>query len=121
MFSEITLPSDDLLELRTAITNGCCVVDTENDYLMIGVERTRKIWEDSGFGRRLTLEECVYVADGIRNRYNIPFENQTYWGNLVYDIIGGEETNKSSILGLINVGLIGIFAFIGYKIISRKK
>ena len=119
MFSEITLPSQELFDLRTAITDDCCVLDTEHNYLLIVIERTEKIWEESGFGRRLTLEECVYVADGIRNRYNIPFENQTYWGNLVFGIIGGEETNRNSIFSIIKVGLIGIFAYAAYRIVKK--
>ncbi len=114
------MSSQQLFDLRTAIVNGCCVLDVENSYLMIGIERTTRIWQESGFGRRLTLEECVYVADGIRNRYNIPFESQTYWGNLVYDIIGG-GTAGNSILSILNVGLIGILAFIGYKVIFKRK
>jgi len=121
MFSEITSPSQELFDLRIAIANGCCIIDPSDNLLVILLAKTKKIWEDSGFGRKLTLEECTYVADGIRQAYNIPFDQQTWYGNAVYEIIGGEDTNKTSILSIINIGLIGVFAFIGYKIISRKK
>lgn len=114
------LITDPLWNLRTAIVNGCCIRDPEDNLLILKLITTQKIWEDSGFGRRLTYEECVFVAQGIRNAYDFPMADDKWWADEIFKLIGEDELKKS-ILSLINVGLIGIFIFIGYKIVSRKR
>lgn len=119
MFSDVLI-TDPLWNLRIAIVNDCCIIDLKDNVLILKLTTTQKIWEDSGFGRRLTYDECVFIAQGIRNSYNYAIEDEKWWADNIFDLIGAKETKTDSIFNFINVGLIGIFAFIGYKIINRK-
>ena len=66
----------------------------------------------------MTYDECDYLALRIRTSFEIGIAQQKPIADELFRLIG--EKGSGSILGVINIGIIGVLAFIGYKIIAQK-
>jgi hypothetical protein len=113
--------TDSLLEtLKDEIINRCVIDPVDNSVLVVG-KTLVELWKASGFNRKLTKEECVYIVQSIREYYLLNRADDPELIAYIMSYIGEEEKIADSIFSLVNIGIIGVFAFIGYKIISRKK
>jgi len=113
--------SDDLLiALTLAIIKGCVVVPNDIDPNIFDViiidDRVIEAWSKSGLNRKLTYLECVAMSQKIRKFYKVNPSIDKYWADGLFEIIG-EKPND--LLKIINVALIGVFAFIAYKIVKK--
>lgn len=114
MLAQIVNP---LESLKNAILQVIVQVEYE---IYIPIETVMSLWERSEFNkiysRRLTDSECVYIAQQIR----IYFEMDRSLDDKIYHQIKsiiGEQAN--SIFSIIKVALIGVFAYMAYRIVKK--
>jgi hypothetical protein len=107
-----------------------CTLNETRQTVLLPINSLRETWEASDYRQITGLDglsdnDCVYIATKIRQYFEMAqpgtpeatqIEHEIFL--VIKDIIGAKQ---GSIFSLINVGLVGIFAFIGYKIINRKR
>lgn len=108
--------------LGNSITDSCYVLDPVTNLVGLDGACVLDYFNRLSIDRKLTIDECDYLAMRVFAVFSMSPAQYDDIKNQIVGLLGQKDTpNPPSILSLINVGLIGIFAFIGYKIISRKK
>ena len=108
----ITSTVEDYKKIDEIEENLAYHVAETDDQVYIPINTLTEIWEASGINRKLTKEECAYLAQKIRTRYELEREKDNELYEMIFSAIG-EEEKKSNILLWTALGstLLGVLLF----------